>query len=419
MNGPNEEWLQPQLSVPIKDGPDEEKDEEEKEKKNTNSQLIVATRRDDEKCHTVSFKNGMDVLAASSILPPKSTMSSLTTTRTGIIQTTATIRTPTATQEENEDTTAIATVHPQAAPSSSSLHAPTCVNNSGTWTFNVCSDLLSLKDTDDNMDDDDKTTTRTTTRTIKTTKTGPLVPETTTSTTPNEDDNVKNKDAPKQQPQPFFWFPCNPHQWSHQKRQFILFTRILLKYLYSRDRPRYHYVQQMLATLWQQHQQEQRQEPEQQHFGVLRCRSRQEQQARAPQRYDYSSSTSTSSNRKHEQDEQDALIRMFLQMHNRLQEVVTLEQWNIGRHYLEQRMIHRRRLLLLLRRQEQQIQQQRQRLIQAQRDLWQHLRRQELYRHERVERRRQEQQQEVVPQPEQEREQQLEHEQAEQHGRIP
>ena len=117
---------------------------------------------------------------------------------------------------KNEDATVIATVHPQASPSpssSSSLHAPTSVNNSGTRTFNVCSDLPSLKDPDDNMDDDDKTTTttRTTTRIIKTTKTGPVVPETTT-TTPNEDDNVKNKDAQKQQPQLFFWFPCNPHQ---------------------------------------------------------------------------------------------------------------------------------------------------------------------------------------------------------------
>ena len=145
----------------------------------------------------------------------------LATTRTRIIQTTATIHTPTATQEETEDTTVIATVHPQASPSSSSLsslHAPTCVNNSGTWTFNICSDLPSLKDPDDHMDDDDKmtTTTRTTTRIIKTTKTSPVVPETTT-TTPNEDDNVKNEDAQKQHPQPFYWFPCNPHQWSNHK----------------------------------------------------------------------------------------------------------------------------------------------------------------------------------------------------------
>ena len=81
----------------------------------------------------------------------------LAATRTRIIQTIATIRTPTATEEENKDTTVIATVHLQASPSSSSLsslHAPTCVNNSGTWTFNVCSDLPSLKDLDDNMDDD-------------------------------------------------------------------------------------------------------------------------------------------------------------------------------------------------------------------------------------------------------------------------
>ena len=123
----------------------------------------------------------------------------LAATRTRIIQTIATIRTPTATEEENKDTTVIATVHLQASPSSSSLsslHAPTCVNNSGTWTFNVCSDLPSLKDLDDNMDDDNKmtTTTTTTTRIIKTTKTSPVVPETTT-TTPNEDNNVKNKDA--------------------------------------------------------------------------------------------------------------------------------------------------------------------------------------------------------------------------------
>ena len=385
MNGPNEEWQQPQLPVPIKDGPDEEK--QEKEKKNMNSQFIVATSRDDEKCHTVSNNYGMDVLAAATIMPPKSSMPSLTTTRTRILQTTAAIRTPIATQEENENTTAIATLHPQACPSSSSsssLHAPTCVDNSGTWTFNVCSDLPSLKDPDDNMDDDDKTTT--TTRIIKTTKTGPLVPETTT-TTPNEDDNVKNIDAPKQppQPQPFFWFPCNRHQWSNQKRQFLLFTRILLKYLYSRDRPRYDCVRQMLANLWQQQQQEQRQlrrqpqeqerqEQQRQHFGVV--------QERPPQRQDYSSSTSTSSNRKQQQHEQDALIRMLLQMHNRLQEVVTLEQWNMGRHYLEQWMIHRRRRLVLRQRrqeqQQQQIRRQRQRLIQEQRDMWQQLRRQEL-----------------------------------------
>ena len=136
----------------------------------------------------------------------------LATTRTRTIQTTATICTPTATQEENEDATVIETVHPQASPSSSSLsslHAPTCVNNSGTWTFNVCSDLPSLKVLNDNMDNDNKMMmmTRTTTRIIETTKTGPVVPETTT-TTPNEDDNVKNKDA--QQPQHFFGFPAIP-----------------------------------------------------------------------------------------------------------------------------------------------------------------------------------------------------------------
>ena len=51
--------------------------------------------------------------------------------------------------------------------------------------------------------------TRTTARIIKTTKTGPVVPETTT-TTPNEDDNDENKDAQKQQPQPFFGFPAVP-----------------------------------------------------------------------------------------------------------------------------------------------------------------------------------------------------------------
>ena len=94
----------------------------------------------------------------------------------------ATIHTPTPTQEENKDATVIATVHPQASPSSpssSSLHAPTSVNNSGTRTFNVCSDLPSLKDLDDNMDDDDKTmtTTRTTIIIIKKTKTGPVIPE--------------------------------------------------------------------------------------------------------------------------------------------------------------------------------------------------------------------------------------------------
>ena len=71
------------------------------------------------------------------------------------------------------------------------------------------------------MDNDDKmmTMTRIATRIIKTTKTGPVVPETTT-TTPNEDDNFKNKDAQKQQPQHFFWFPCNPHQWSNQNDNF-------------------------------------------------------------------------------------------------------------------------------------------------------------------------------------------------------
>ena len=45
----------------------------------------------------------------------------LATTRTSIIQTTATIHSPTATQEENKDETVIATVHPQASPSPSSL----------------------------------------------------------------------------------------------------------------------------------------------------------------------------------------------------------------------------------------------------------------------------------------------------------
>ena len=122
------------------------------------------------------------------------------------VQTTHTIHTPTATQEKN-DATAIAT----PSSSSSSLHAPTCVNNSGTWTFNVCSDYPSLKNPDNNMDDDNKlmTMTRTTTRIIKTTKTSPVVPEATT-TTPNENSNVKNKDAQKQQPQPFFGIPAIP-----------------------------------------------------------------------------------------------------------------------------------------------------------------------------------------------------------------
>lgn len=104
-------------------------------------------------------------------------------------------------------------------------------------------------------------------------------------------------------------------QWSYQKRQFLFFVCIILKYLYHKDRTRYHSVRHMFTT---------------NHCQLLRQRQQLQQQQQYKKKNNNNTINSTTARKVEEQQRRDFYIHMLLQMHNELQQLITLEQWNIG-----------------------------------------------------------------------------------------